>query len=68
MVKQSKSKRELFPLLNDVVVETFGPKKNSSLKPAQINSILAALLLLYLFLLIFFLNKATAASYVSILF
>ncbi|CUH46700.1 hypothetical protein RUA4292_00866 [Ruegeria atlantica] len=65
MVKQSK--RELFPPLNNAEVETFGPDKNSSLKPMIIKAIFAAPILLIFLLLAFFLSRASAASYISIL-
>ncbi len=65
MVKQSK--RELFPPLNDDEVETFGPNKNSSLKLMIRKAIFAAPILLFFLLLAFFLNRASVASYVSIL-
>ncbi|CUH43963.1 hypothetical protein RUM4293_02860 [Ruegeria atlantica] len=64
MVKQSKT--ELFPPLNDAEAETFGPDKNSSLKSTIRRAVFAAPILLYFLLMAFFLNRASAESYISI--
>lgn len=65
MIKQSK--RDLFPPLSDAKVENFSPNKNSDLKSMIRKAIIAFPVLLYFLLLAFFLNRASAASYVSIL-